>query len=155
MTRAVAAAAFEGDTEAIEVMLKISDRRAKLLGLYAPERHLIRAEATVDVSADIQRMLADPEARQLACLLGERMCVVAPAPDHSTTPAVAELVSPEQLQPDAPLQAFVAPVQHQIADLEARISALKKPAPPPSRTNMELAADQLKRSLAMGKAPAP
>jgi hypothetical protein len=51
------AAAADGDPKAIEVVLKIVDRRCKLLGLDAPQRHEVITLDAVD--AEIARLTAE------------------------------------------------------------------------------------------------
>ncbi len=57
MIRALETKAFgDGDTRAIDTLLKVSERRAKLLGLDAPEKHDIQAGvATPEAAAALVR----------------------------------------------------------------------------------------------------
>lgn len=52
---ALEAKILEGDTRAIDTMLKLSERRAKLLGLDAPELHVNVGEVTPDRAAQLVR----------------------------------------------------------------------------------------------------
>ncbi|MEY9937305.1 hypothetical protein [Streptacidiphilus sp. MAP5-3] len=49
---------LEGDTKAIDTSLKLMDRRAKLLGLDAPQRHELTLEAIDAALADVEQQLA-------------------------------------------------------------------------------------------------
>jgi|SRR5579871_1043612 len=64
-----------GDEKAADIVLKIQARRARLLGLDAPESAIVLTtgvEATSPtVSALIQRMLGNPDARLASCELAE------------------------------------------------------------------------------------
>jgi DNA-binding CsgD family transcriptional regulator len=56
MIRALEVKAFgDGDTRAIDTLLKVSERRAKLLGLDAPELHVNVGEVTPDRAAQLVR----------------------------------------------------------------------------------------------------
>jgi hypothetical protein len=49
---------LEGDTKAIDTSLRLMDRRAKLLGLDAPQRHELTLEAIDAALADVEQQLA-------------------------------------------------------------------------------------------------
>ncbi|MEZ0066692.1 hypothetical protein ABIA32_002704 [Streptacidiphilus sp. MAP12-20] len=49
---------LDGDTKAIDTTLRLMDRRAKLLGLDAPQRHELTLEAIDAALADVEQQLA-------------------------------------------------------------------------------------------------
>ena len=73
MTRAVWAAAVQGDVEAVRAVIRISERRARLFGLDAPQR--------VNISDDV-----DEQIRQLSAQLA----------DDGTTYTITQLDDTEQ-----------------------------------------------------------
>jgi hypothetical protein len=58
MQNALWADVLDGDTKAIDTSLKLMDRRAKLLGLDAPQRHELTLEAIDAALADVEQQLA-------------------------------------------------------------------------------------------------
>lgn len=58
MQNALWPAVLKGDTKAIEVSLRLMDRRAKLLGLDAPQRHELTLEAIDAALDDVTAQLA-------------------------------------------------------------------------------------------------